>query len=135
MCVPGSGFELRVWFVIRHLSFVISTIPAMNSTRPPGSVLTRAQWLVLLASFLGWLFDGYEIGLFPVIARPGLKDLLSGALDAEIGQWMGRITACFLVGAACGGLVFGWLGDRLGRVRAMALSILTYSLVTGLGYF
>lgn len=48
---------------------------------------------------------------------------------------MGTITASFLIGAALGGVFFGWLGDRLGRVRAMAVSILTYSLVTGLGYF
>jgi MFS family permease len=48
---------------------------------------------------------------------------------------MGVITAFFLVGAALGGALFGWLGDRVGRVRAMALSILAYSLVTGLGYF
>ncbi|HXI51397.1 MAG TPA: MFS transporter, partial [Candidatus Saccharimonadales bacterium] len=92
------------------------------------------QWMVLLAAFLGWLFDGYEIGLFPVIARPALKSLLSGAGDGPIAQWMGIITASFLVGAALGGLVFGWLGDRIGRVRAMALSILAYSLVTGFGY-
>ena len=96
---------------------------------------SRAQWLVLTAAFLGWLFDGYEIGLFPVVARPALKDLLAGASDVEIGQWMGIITACFLIGAALGGLVFGWLGDRIGRVKSMALSILTYSLVTGLAYF
>jgi MFS family permease len=91
--------------------------------------------MVLTAAFLGWLFDGYEIGLFPVLARPALKDLLSGAPDTEIGWWMGVITACFLFGAALGGLVFGWLGDRIGRVKSMALSILTYSLVTGLAYF
>src|SRR6187402_872182 len=48
---------------------------------------------------------------------------------------MGIITALFLVGAACGGLVFGWLGDRVGRVRAMSLAILVYSLFTGLAYF
>lgn len=97
--------------------------------------LSRGQWMVLLAAFLGWLFDGYEIGLFPVIARPALKDLLGGLGDEAIGRWMGWITACFLLGAALGGLVFGWLGDRIGRVKAMAFSILTYSLVTGLGYF
>jgi MFS family permease len=91
--------------------------------------------MVLLAAFLGWLFDGYEIGLFPVVARPALQDLLGQLGDSHVGPWMGRITACFLVGAAGGGLVFGWLGDRIGRVKAMALSILTYSLVTGLGYF
>lgn len=96
--------------------------------------LRAGQWRVLLAAFLGWLFGGYEIGLFPVVARPALTDLLGGAGDALIGQWMGVITACFLVGAALGGLVFGWLGDRIGRVKAMALSVLTYSLVTGLAY-
>jgi MFS family permease len=112
----------------------------VHTTRPsePAAAgfgaLRRGQWLVLLASFLGWLFDGFEIGLFPIIARPALKDLLAGAGDDRIGPWMGGITACFLVGAAFGGVAFGWLGDRIGRVRAMALSILTYSLVTGLGY-
>lgn len=90
--------------------------------------------MVLLAALLGWLFDGYEIGLFPVVARPALRDVLRATTDGPVGIWMGYITAAFLLGAALGGLVFGWLGDRLGRVRAMALSILTYSLVTGLGY-
>jgi MFS family permease len=99
------------------------------------TALQSGQWLVLLAAFFGWLFDGYEIGLFPVIARPALKSLLGAVGDDKVGPWIATITAGFLVGAALGGLVFGWLGDRIGRVKAMALSILTYSLVTGLGYF
>ena len=107
----------------------------METRQTQDKALTSGQWLVLLAAFLGWLFDGYEIGLFPVVARPALKNLLGDAGDASIGQWMGVITACFLIGAALGGLVFGWLGDRIGRVKAMAFSILTYSLVTGFGYF
>src|ERR1700734_3717738 len=95
------------------------------STEAP---LTRAQWMVLLAAFLGWLFDGYEQGLFPLIARPALQNILAaGGSDGLIGKWMGCVTACFLVGAALGGLTFGWLGDRIGRIRAMSLSILTYS--------
>jgi len=95
----------------------------------------RAQWLVLSAAFLGWMFDGVEQGVFPLVARPALQDLLGVDADALIGPWMGYITALFLVGAACGGLCFGWLGDRGGRVRAMMLSILTYSLFTGVCYF
>ena len=111
-----------------------------TESRPPNPVppvpITFKQFLVLLAAFLGWLFDGYEIGLFPVMARPALKSLLGAAgTDGVIGQWMGIITASFLIGAALGGVAFGWLGDRIGRVRAMSLSILTYSLVTGFGYF
>src|SRR2546422_1682267 len=101
---------------------------------------TRAQWLVLTAAFLGWMFDGLEMGIFPLVARPALQTMipissLALAPDRFVGTWMGRITALFLVGAACGGLVFGWLGDRLGRVRAMTLSILTYSVFTGLCFF
>jgi MFS transporter, SHS family, sialic acid transporter len=109
-----------------------------HAARPDvGVPLSRAQWMVLLAAFLGWLFDGYEQGLFPLIARPALQSVLVAAHgnDGLIGQWMGCVTACFLVGAALGGLTFGWLGDRIGRIRAMSLSILTYSLLTGLGYF
>lgn len=97
--------------------------------------ITGTQWLILVAAFLGWMFDGVEMGLFPLVARPALQELLSDLGDAAVGEWNGIIVACFLVGAATGGLVFGWLGDRIGRVRAMVLSILTYSLFTGAGAF
>lgn len=70
-----------------------------------------------------------------MIARPALLNLLGNAGDAQVGPWMAKITAAFLIGAALGGVVFGWLGDKIGRVRALSLSILAYSLFTGLGYF
>jgi MFS family permease len=99
----------------------------------------RAQWLVLAAAFLGWMFDGLEMGIFPLVARPALKTMIPAAAglstDQFVGSWMGRITALFLIGAAFGGLVFGYLGDRIGRVRAMTLSILTYSVFSGLCFF
>ncbi len=113
----------------------------MDCNGSPPSRLTRAQWLVLTAAFLGWLFDGFEFGLFPIVARSSLLDLLqlrdlpAQEADKFVGPWNAGINACFLLGAACGGLVFGWLGDRIGRVRALALSILIYSLFTGLSYF
>lgn len=95
----------------------------------------RGAYLALAAAFLGWLFDGFEIGLFPVVARPALLDMLGPRHEGEVGQWMGIITAAFLVGAAMGGAAFGWLGDRVGRVKAMSFSILCYSLFSGAGYF
>ncbi len=94
---------------------------------------------MLLAAFLGWMFDGLEMGIFPLVARPALQQMqaASGGVvsDAFVGHWMGIITALFLLGAALGGMLFGWLGDRVGRVRAMSLSILCYSAFTGLAYF
>ncbi len=94
----------------------------------------RGPLLALAAAFLGWLFDGFEIGLFPLIARPALLSMLGPGGEGEIGLWMGRITAAFLIGAALGGVAFGWLGDRVGRVRAMSLSILCYSIFSGAAF-
>jgi len=105
------------------------TVPAQLTTS------AKARWMALVAAFLGWMFDGMEMGIFPLVARPALQDLLGASSDALVGRWMGYVTALFLLGAACGGLVFGWLGDRVGRVRAMTASILCYSIFTGLCYF
>ncbi len=115
-----------------------SSGPAADPTRPaaaaaPGA-LDRRHWMTLVAAWLGWLFDGFEMGLFPVLARPALRSMLGAGGEAAVGRWMGIITALFLVGAAGGGLLFGWMGDRIGRVRALSISILTYALFTGFGY-
>jgi MFS transporter, SHS family, sialic acid transporter len=97
--------------------------------------LTTGQWLVLAAAFLGWMFDGVEIGLFPLVGRAALQDLLGATAEKDIMAWMSGITACFLVGAAIGGVSLGWLGDKIGRVRGMVVCMLTYSIFTGLCYF
>jgi SHS family sialic acid transporter-like MFS transporter len=110
----------------------------MNSIKDPmqNSVSNSAKWMTLTAAFLGWMFDGLEMGLFPLVARPALKELMgsdaAGGIAEGIGGWMAWITAGFLVGAAAGGILFGWLGDRVGRVRAMVWSVLTYAIFSGL---
>jgi MFS transporter, SHS family, sialic acid transporter len=102
-----------------------------------GNGLRKEHWFVLMAAFLGWMFDGLEMGLFPVVARPAIQDLMRATTTSEhdVLQWISYLTALFLLGAACGGLIFGWMGDRIGRVRSMALSIFVYSGFTGLCYF
>jgi MFS family permease len=87
--------------------------------------------MALTAALLGWMFDGFEIGMFPLVGRPALGELLGAGSTADVTGWFGVIMAVFLIGAATGGVLFGWLGDRIGRVRAMSLSILTYALFTG----
>lgn len=95
----------------------------------------RAQWLALTAALLGWMFDGLEQGLFPLAGRPALRELLATEHVPTIGRWFAVTIAAFLVGAATGGVLFGWLGDRIGRVRAMTLSVLTYSIFSALCAF
>src|SRR5256885_5862519 len=142
LCFRILVFGFLSAFVIRHSSFTLrrftlKATDAGNSALANPKSVASGQWLVLIAAFLGWMFDGLEMGIFPLVARPALQDMMQTAAggDQFVGLWMGRITALFLIGAACGGLTFGWLGDRIGRVRSMAFSILTYSVFTGLCYF
>lgn len=96
---------------------------------------SRGAVAALVAAFLGWLFDGFEMGLFPLIGKPALQDLLPGATAKAHVDWFTVIIAVFLVGAATGGVLFGWLGDKLGRVKAMTLAIFTYAIFSGLCAF
>ena len=99
----------------------------------PAAVTSRGRNLALLAALLGWMFDGMEMGLFPLVGKDALRDLLGSDSNSElVNRWYGVILACFLVGAATGGVLFGWLGDKIGRVRAMTVSVLLYSLCSGL---
>lgn len=102
-------------------------------TQPNSS--NKGAMAALIAAFLGWLFDGFEMGLFPLIGKPALQDLLPKATAIVQGQWFTVIIAVFLVGAATGGVLFGWLGDKLGRVKAMTLAIFTYAIFSGLCAF
>src|SRR5678809_345599 len=99
----------------------------------PAASESKGRSMALIAAFLGWMFDGLEMGLFPLAGRPALKQLLSASgSDADIGPWFAGIIAAFLIGAAAGGILFGWLGDRIGRVKAMVWSVATYSIFSGL---
>lgn len=98
----------------------------------PSAGTSRGAYMALTAALLGWMFDGAEMGLFSLVGRPAIQDLLGPQRETEVARWLGVITALFLVGAATGGVLFGWLGDRVGRVRAMSISIVTYAFFTSL---
>jgi len=94
-----------------------------------------ARLVVLFAAFSGLLFDGIELGLMPIASISVTKSLLGGRFtDALAGDWFARFTASLMLGAAVGGIVFGALGDRIGRTRAMGVSILFYSVFSGAGW-
>lgn len=106
-------------------------------TRPSWRAqVTRYQWLVLLIASAGWVFDAFEGQIFNITRDQMLAELLgvpSG--DPSILYWGDVFLGVFLVGGTLGGLLFGWLGDRWGRRPAMMLSILFYSVFSGLTYF
>ena len=57
--------------------------------------LTKGQWFALTAALLGWMFDGVEMGLTPIVARPALQDLLNVTDDGVVAWWNGRIVGHF----------------------------------------
>jgi MFS transporter, SHS family, sialic acid transporter len=94
----------------------------------------RARYAVLFAAIGGLMFDGVELGLMPVASLSVSQSLLGPAYTPTLGgDWFARFTAALMLGAAVGGILLGSLGDRIGRTRALGISILFYSVFAGLG--
>jgi MFS family permease len=95
--------------------------------------VTRYQWLVLFVAWLGWVFDSMDATLYSLVQRPAVTELLGpGVSDARIGLISSIIFSVMLIGWALGGIVFGILADYIGRTKALTLTILIYSVFTGL---
>ncbi len=98
--------------------------------------LTRYHWFVLAVASMGWMFDTMAQQLFNLARKPAIKELLgAGASNATVDQQAAWATSIFMIGWALGGVLFGVLGDRLGRAKTMTLTILTYTIFTGLSVF
>ena len=109
--------------------------PAREATRL--SEISPQQWKSGIAAWLGWLFDGLELHLYTLVAAPLVIYLLgaSSSADPAVKEKSAYIQAAFLIGWAVGGAFFGRLGDLLGRSHALALTVLTYAVCTGLCAF
>lgn len=127
------------------------------------------RWLALLAALMAWGFDGVEQGVYAIMTRQALKDIMPTArplveeydrldaeiktlkeqgasvtdlqaqadalgkeIDSKVGPMFSWSLAMWLWGAAAGGVIFGRLGDRIGRVRALLIAVTTYATLTGL---
>jgi MFS family permease len=98
--------------------------------------LSGYQWLVLTLAAFGWMFDCMDQQLFSIARRPAVQDLLGpGATSADVAEHAAYSTMILMIGWAIGGVACGILGDRIGRVKTMTLTILLFSVFTGLTYF
>lgn len=104
-----------------------------SANRPWYAEMNGYHWFVFIVAALGWLLDCFDQQLFVLARQPAMKELLDGnPSSATIDQYGGYATAIFLMGWGMGGLIFGVLGDRIGRAKTMMFTILMYSLFTGL---
>jgi MFS family permease len=99
--------------------------------------LNSYHWLVLIVASLGWMFDTMDQQLFNLARRPAITELLGArpgdaSMAGKIAEYAGYSTMIFMMGWATGGVFFGILGDRIGRAKTMVVTILSYSLFTGL---
>ncbi|WP_422930660.1 MFS transporter [Singulisphaera sp. PoT] len=116
-----------------HFESSTEAPPRKDDGGPWYQGLTRYHWFVLIVAALGWLFDTMDQQLFNLARKPAITQLLGAQPgDLRIGEYSGQATAIFIVGWALGGLIFGILGDRIGRAKTMLITILLYSAFTGL---
>src|SRR5438874_639312 len=99
--------------------------------------ISRQQWRSGIAAWLGWTFDGLDMHLYTLVAAPFVQQLIGASVttDSRVSRYGSIIQGGFLLGWALGGGFFGRIGDRLGRARALSLTVLTYAVFTGLSFF
>jgi MFS family permease len=108
--------------------------------RPWYRGIERYAWIVLIIAGLAWAFDSFNQNLFNLVRADSISHILQGhvptaQLEAQTRQVGANVTAVFMVGWAIGGLIFGMIGDRLGRVRTMMITVFVYAIFTGLNGF
>lgn len=92
----------------------------------------RKNLHVLIACFLGMVFDGMDASIYVLTMHPCLKELLGPVSDTEIGVHGSLIMATFMFGWAAGAVIFGVMADRLGRTATLISTVVLYALFTGL---
>jgi MFS family permease len=113
----------------------------VESTERWYSGVTGYQWLVLAIASAGWVFDTFEGQVYNITRGQMLGELLTQAgvpsdqLARQVNRWGEIFLIPFLLGGTLGGIAFGSLADRFGRKPTMVLTILFYSIFSGLTYF
>ncbi|MCB1205122.1 MAG: MFS transporter [Verrucomicrobiae bacterium] len=107
-----------------------------DSSGPWYRGISRYEWLVLIIASAGWIFDVYEGQIFNLTRNNMLGDILGQAPGSdEVKKYGDWFLGVFLLGGTFGGLLFGSLADRYGRSAIMVVTILMYSVFSGLTYF
>src|SRR5262245_3945813 len=100
-------------------------VPAV--TQPWWRELTRNHWFVFAMACLAWMFDCLDQQLFIQARDSAVKALSPGAEALQLKDLGGMAQSIFVAGWALGGLIFGAVGDRIGRAKTLALTVLLYS--------
>ncbi|MDB6125247.1 MAG: major facilitator superfamily 1 [Pedosphaera sp.] len=115
---------------------LVSQADVLGPATPWYKGVAPYQWLILIIASAGWVFDAFEGQIFNITRNQLLADILHVAgNDPSIKRYGDIFLAIFLVGGTVGGLLFGSLADKWGRRPTMAITILMYSIFSGLTFF
>ncbi len=110
-----------------------TTPPGSPSPRPP---ITLYHWAVVVLAACGWMFDCMGQRIFVLGREPAFRELLGvAASDADVKYWGGVATFALMIGWATGGILFGIMSDRYGRVKAMVATLLGYTIFSAVSGF
>lgn len=101
----------------------------------PHTMASPSPWHVLIATWLGGVFDGMDSSIFAMVLFPALSELLHTQSHSVVGQYGSYIIALFMLGWALGAMVFGAMADNIGRAKTLTITILLYAICTGLCAF
>jgi MFS family permease len=110
-----------------------STVIRAGAKTAASEQITLYHWLVVILTSAGWLFDCMGQRIFVLAREPALRELLGAtASDGEVKFWGGWATCLLLLGWGTGGILFGMMSDKYGRVKAMIATLLAYTVFSGL---
>jgi MFS family permease len=104
--------------------------PSDDPNLPWYKGLTSYHWFVFIMASMAWVFDCLDQQVFILARNAAMANLLPKGTDTNL--YGGYATAIFIAGWATGGLIFGAIGDRVGRARTLTITVLMYSIFTGL---
>ena len=109
--------------------------PPTTAAQPWWKLLNGYHWFVFFVASAAWCFDCLDQQLFILARDNAVKALTPGADPLKLKELGGLAQGIFVAGWALGGLFFGSIGDKIGRARTLAITVLIYSVFTGLSSF
>ena len=110
-----------------------TSLPTDLDNRPWWRELNRYHWFVLVVCTLGWAFDCFNQQMFALNRKDAFTQLLKVEPgDPSVEKYTGYATSILMIGWATGGIFFGIMGDKLGRAKTMVMTILMFSVFTGM---
>jgi MFS family permease len=109
--------------------------PSLTLPLPRAGPIRWTAWLALISAGLAWMFDSMDLQIVTLVLFPAVSSLIGSTDSGRVAAAGGVIITCKVLAWGVGGIVFGVVTDRIGRARTMIVTVVIYSVFTGLSGF